>query len=71
MDRIPIDVAETVERRLPEFVDEVQGNTSDSVKLKIEDFAGDPALFYKCVRYALSCGKSVLIEPTGQPKVRR
>ena len=70
MERIPIEVAEMLERRLPDFVDEVHGHTSDSAKLKIEDFAGDPTLFYKCVRYALSCGKSVFIEPTEQPKER-
>ena len=65
MRRMPIEEAEEVERELPEFVDLVQGKSSDRVTLRIEDFDGDPALLYNCIRYALSCGKSVSIEPKG------
>ena len=64
MKKIPIGVAEALERTLPEFVDLVQSSAGQALRLRLDDFENDPTLFYNCVWYAISYGRKVEIDTT-------
>ena len=62
MKKMPVGPAETLEARLPEFVDMVQSSADRNIRVRMDDFEDDPTLLYNCVWYALSYKKCVLIE---------
>lgn len=62
MRKMPIAVAEALEKMIPEFVDLVQSSTGRALRLRLDDFENDPTLLYNCVWYAISYGRMVEIE---------
>jgi len=64
MRQIPIEAMEQVQRELPEIVDAIQARSKGAVILVLDDFEGEPDLFFNTVWYAASHGRRVVIEPT-------
>ena len=64
MRKMPIAVAEALEETIPEFVDLVQSKTGLAIRVRLDDFEGDPTLLYNCIWYAVSYDRKVEIVPT-------
>ncbi|MCO5297199.1 MAG: hypothetical protein M9921_10115 [Fimbriimonadaceae bacterium] len=67
MNRIPVGMAQAVEKTVPEIVDLVQQSGDEPILIKSGSF-DEPELFFQCVWYALSYQKRVLIEPDQRTK---
>lgn len=64
MRRMPIAVAEALEKMIPEFVDLVQSSAGQTLRLRLDDFENDPTLLYNGVWYAISYGRKVEFDAT-------
>jgi hypothetical protein len=64
MKSIPSAIAREVEITLPAFVKAVQVKNADHLMTTLDAFHDDRELFYKCIWYANSHGKSVKVMPT-------
>ena len=66
MKPIPSPIAREVEVTVPAFARAVEKPGADQVLMTLDAFAGEPDLFYHCVWYATSHGKSVVIGAPSQ-----
>jgi hypothetical protein len=62
MKKMPVGDAQELERTLPEFIDALQRNNGKTLRFQLEDFEDEPELLYRCIWYAISYGRKVVIE---------